>query len=316
MASQLKSRRVVAAKIEAVEGIAETLSAADGGILVIDPTVSVDIESLERKPASASLSSFGNVSGKQSAKLSFTAEIKGAGAAYSSSVKPALSQYLRACGFAETIVTTVGVEKATYQPASTGIPSLTMACYEDGVIKKLKGCRGTVKFNGESGGVIKAAFEFSGVLDGTIDGAMLTPTYESTIPPTLLNTPLTFDAYTARAQSFEINLAAAVSIMEDITKAEGYAVGVIIGRNPTGSINPEMVTIATYDYFGKYKSAAFISLVIGKIGSVQYNRFKFTAPKMQITAVSDGDRNGVAVADLSVLFARNAGDDEIVLEFD
>ncbi|MBI3582374.1 MAG: hypothetical protein HY096_00305 [Nitrospinae bacterium] len=316
MASQLKDRRVVAAKIEVVEGVAETLSAADGGILAIGPTVSIDIESKERKSASASLSPYGNVSGKQSAKLSFTIEIKGAGAAYSASVKPALSPYFRACGFVEAIDVTVGLEKATYTPASTGIPSLTMACYEDGVVKKLRGCRGTVKVSSESGGVVKAAFEFSGVYDGVIDGAMLAPTYESTVPPTLLNTPLTFDAYTARAQSFEINIAAAVAVMDDITKAEGYAVGVITGRRPTGSLNPEMVTVATYDYYGKYKSAAYISLVIGKIGSTQYNRFKFTAPKMQITKVSDGDRNSVAVADLSVLFARNAGDDEIVLEFD
>ena len=314
----LKIRRVIVAKIETTEGVAETLAAADGGILAINPTVDENPETIKRDGiVSASMSQFSDLTGKKPAKLTFSVEIKGAGAAYSASVKPALSPYLRACGFAETITTTVGLEKASYQPASTGLPSLTMACYEDGMIKKLIGCRGKVKFSAQSGGIVKADFEFMGVRDSVIDGSLLAPTYESTIPPVLLNTPVTLDSYTPKIQGFGIDVNNPISVMEDITKAQGLYAAVITGtREVTGTLDPEMALVAAYDFHGKRDSKSAIALTIGKIGNVQYNRFKFTAPKMTINAVNDGERNGVAVAELTVKYGRNAGDDEIVLEFD
>jgi len=99
----LTKRRVIAAKIEASEGTGETLSASDGGILAIEPKVEVDIKMNPRDPVMATLSKLADVPGAQLARVTFKAELKGAGSAYSTSNLPALSPYLRACGMSETV---------------------------------------------------------------------------------------------------------------------------------------------------------------------------------------------------------------------
>lgn len=311
----LKQRRVLAAKIETVEGTAETLDASCGGILVYDVLGLPEIEQIQRKALSASLSKFPNMTGKQSGKITFKAELKGTGAAYSSSVKPLISPYLRACGFAETVDVTPGAEKITYDPASSGAPSLTMGFYDDGLIYKYKGCRGHVKFSGQTGGIVMAEFEFQGVLDSIIDGALLTPTYENVTPPNCLNVPVTLDAYAAVINSFNIDPGIKTALRTDISQASGYRSALITDREMTGKIDPEKVLVAAYDIHGKQKTGALIALTIGPVGATQYNKFTFTAPKAQITAVGDAEREGITVADLTLKFNRNTGDDEIRLVY-
>ena len=75
----LTRRRVLAAKIEAVPGTGESITAADGGILVIDPKVSADITMEDRKVITPSLSNLPDIPGTQGATLTFQAELKGAG---------------------------------------------------------------------------------------------------------------------------------------------------------------------------------------------------------------------------------------------
>ena len=74
----LTKRRVIAAKIEAVEGTGEALTAADGGILVIDPKVETDIKMSPRNPVMATLSKLADTVGSQLAKITFKVELKGA----------------------------------------------------------------------------------------------------------------------------------------------------------------------------------------------------------------------------------------------
>ncbi|KAA0250624.1 MAG: hypothetical protein DWB56_06720 [Candidatus Jettenia sp.] len=303
------------AKIESVEGTAETLANADGGILAIDPKVDVDIKMHARNPVMATLSRLADVAGAQLARLTFKVEIKGPGAAYSASVVPALAKYLRACGFAETLDVTPGSEKATYKPASTGAPCLTIGCYEDGVIKQLVGARGNVKFTGKAGEPVFAEFDFLGVWGGLTDGAMLTPTYESTIPPVFLSASFTIAAYSAILAGIDIDMANTLHLRNDVNKPAGYLSTVITNRDPNGKFDPEMALVATHDWYGRWKGGTTGALSLGNIGSTQYNRYKITAPKVVYRKVSDAEREGVVVADTAFQLAMNTGDDEVVLEF-
>jgi len=308
-------RRVVAAKIEATLGTAEILTASDAGVLAIDPIVDVDIAMHERNPARASLGRLASLPGSQMAKITFALEIKGAGQAYSASVKPALATYLRACGFTETIDTSVGAEKATYDPASTGIPSLTIGCYEDGVIKSIKGAKGTVKVVANIDEPVRLEFEFTGVWNGITDGAMLTPVYESTVPPVFLNASFTIASYSALISSLELDIGNEVTLRQDINNATGYKSALIAGRHVTGSMNPEMTTVADMDWFGRWKAGISGALSVGNIGSTQYNRFKITAPRIMATKVSDEDKEGQAVAGHTFDAGEDTGDDEVRIEF-
>lgn len=311
----LKKRRILVAKIESSEGTAETLSGSDGGILAIDPKLDPDIAMGERAPAMATMSRLQSVPLGGVAKLTFKAEIKGAGSAYSSNNTPALGKYFRACGFLETINTTSSAEKATYTPASTGAPSLTMALYEDGMIKKMIGARGTVKISVKTGEIAYAEFDFTGVWGGATDGALVSPTYEGTIPPVFLNSTLTVGGHTMVVAGIDFNLESELKPRNDPTAASGYRSVAIVGRKATGKFDPEMETVASHDFFGLWKAGTAAALVMGPVGSTQYNRFKITAPKLAYAKVSDADRGGIAVADTAFELAMNSGDDEIVIEF-
>lgn len=312
----LTRRRIIVAKVEAVEGTMEALVVGDAKLIAIDPKFTADFKMHDRTNSLNSLSPLVPIPGGRSAKISFRAEIKGAGAAYSATVKPALGTFLRGCGFAETIDTTVSAEKATYLPASSGVPSLTIWVYEDGVIKKARGCRGNVRVTGKLGEPIFVEFDFTGVFDSVIDGAMLSPTFEATVPPLVLGTTLTLDAYAMIAETISFDLGNSVELRPSISAADGYLSALITGRKPTGKLDPEMVTVATYDFFGKWKAGNAAALTLGPLGPAGvYNKFTITAPQIVYTGVGEGDRSGNMIADLGFSLCRNTGDDEFKLEF-
>lgn len=302
------------------EDITTLLVAADSKILPFDLKVSPDIKMNKRNPVMASLSKLASIPGSQLSAVSFRVEIKGAGAAYSASVSPAVAPFIRACGCAETIVTTGGAETATYKPTSTKslIPALMIDVFEDGAVKRMYGARGNVKFTGKAGEPIYAEFEFTGVWNGRVDGAMLTTTPESTVPPVFLSGNFSIASFAAVIQSFEIDMTNTIALKVDPNIVTGYREAIITDREqPAGKFDPEDTTVALQDWYGKWKAGTSGALNIGNVGSTQYNRFKITAPKVVYAKLADADREKVAVVDASFELAKNsdAGDDELVIEF-
>ena len=311
----LTRRRVIAAKIEAAEGIMEAITVADGGVLAVDPKFDADIKMYERNVMLGTLSNLQPLPGQQSGTISFKVELKGTTGAYAAGNKPDLSKFIRACGFAETVDLTAGAEKVTYLPASTGIPSLTLWLYEDGMVRKLYGCRGTVSFSGKIGEPVFADFKFTGVYGGTDTAAIIAPTFANVIPPTVLGASLTIDAYAAICESFSIDMGNEIQLRSSIGAAKGYLSALMTGRKPTGKIDPEMVLPTAYDFMGKWVAGTAAELAIGPIGSQDYNRFTLDAPKCVYTKVGSGDRSGNMTADLDFSLAMVTGDDEFKLEF-
>lgn len=307
----LTRRRVVAGKIEVTEGTAETITVADAGILAMDVKSDFDLKVTERAIQLNTMSNLAPVIGAQSGKLSFRAELKGSGGASYATVPPALDVYLKACGFAATL----SAPSAIYKPASSGIPSITLWVYEDGIVKKLKGCRGNVKFSGKVGEPCYADFDFTGVWDAVADVAMISPTFEGTVPPALLNSAFTIDAYAGVITNFSIDMANNVALRETINTATGYVSALITARKPSGSVDPEMTAVAAYDWFGKWKAGATAAFNLGPVGGTAYNKFAITAPKAVYNKIGEGDRNGIITADAQFSLAMNTGDDELVLTF-
>jgi len=307
----LSRRRVVAAKIEGVEGTAEAITVAEAGILAMNVKHDFDIKVTERAIQLNTMSNLAPVIGAQSGKLSFRAELKGNGLASYAVTPPSLAVYLKACGFAETL----SAPSAIYKPASSGIPSITLWVYEDGLAKKLKGVRGNVKFSGKVGEPCYADFDFTGVWDGVADVAMISPTFEGTVPPALLNSAFTIDAYAGVMTTFSIDMANQISLRESVNTTSGYVSALITGRNPAGTVDPEMTLVAGYDWFGKWKAGATAAFNLGPVGGTAYNKFAITAPKAVYKKVGEGDRAGNITADVNFALAMNTGDDELVLTF-
>jgi hypothetical protein len=374
-------KRQLAAKIEAVEGTAETLLAADAGILVnFSPKASYDPQMYQRDPVRASLTKMGKLAGKRSAGIDFSIELKGSG---SVTVEPEWLRLIRACGFAsnalkkitigaittgpylhgETItgetsgatgrvvlktangtttlyfialsgtfetgeVITGGTSGATatasadptsagfeIKPVSSSVVSLTMGLFEDGIRKVLKGCRGTVKFNFKIGEPATLDFSFKGVEAGVADVPMFTGvSFDNTVPPVLLNAVMACDGVSLNIGEMEINVSNTLASKDKIDDAKGILSFMITGRDMQGSFNPEMVPVATHDFFSKWFSNTPMVVDLA-YGETEGNKFRFYAPGIIYNKIDDGDRDGLQLAQTSfdLTGSMEPGDDELAI---
>lgn len=302
-------RAQIAAKAEGTEGSAETLAGADAFLaenIVFNP----EMEMSPRDNMSASLSNFSQVAGARRATMEFDMELKGSGSA---GTEPALGKLLKGCGFGESKSAGVSV---TYTPASTGISSVSLTMYNDGVLYKIWGARGNVSLRCEKGKQARLHFIFTGADYSVTDGAMLTSgvAYESTKPVPFLSATMTIDSYAALVGMMEFNMQNEVALRDDANSVSGHKSAVITARRPMLTMDPEMVLVATYDFFGKLHSGneGALSMVFsGGAGNI----CTITAPKVQYTKVGLADKSGLRSLGIDCQLNRNAGDDEISLAF-
>jgi hypothetical protein len=296
----------LAAKVEGAEGTKETLALADA-VLVSNIKFSPDIEMYVRNALRGTLSRDPSVSGKQKANISFDVELKGAGAP--AGVAPDYGKLLKGCGFSETIVASTSV---TYKPATNSLSnSMSLSIYMDGVIAKIWGARGNVKGSMNAGKPGILSFEFQGAAFEVVDGALLAPSYTTVIPPAFLNASLLLDAYAAICSKVDFDTANVIGLRESINSASGFLSALITGRNPKGSMDPELPTVAAYDFYGKWKTPATLgALQLAATGSAG-NIVTISFPKVRYAKIADNERNGIRTLGLDFEACLNTGDDEI-----
>jgi hypothetical protein len=302
-------RAQMAAKAEGTEGTAETLAGADA-FLAMNINFNPEIEMGARDNVGASLSQFSHVPGARKATMEFDVELKGSGTA---GTAPALGKLLKACGFGETVVVSTSV---TYLPASTGISSMTLALYNDGVRYLISGARGNVSLKLEKGKPGMLHFIFTGADFTVTDVALLSSgvSYETTKPQPFLTATLTIDSYAALLGSLEFNMNNETALRDDVNQGSGHKSAVITGRRPSLSIDPEMVTVATYDFFGKWRSGNEGALTLALTGTAG-NICTITAPKVQYTGAKLADKSGLRSLGIDCQLNRNSGDDELSIAF-
>lgn len=308
----LEKRCQLACKAETVEGTAETLAGTDA-VPVMNPKFNPNTDMTKRPNVSSSLSQWAAVPGARSATMEFDVELKGSGTA---GTAPALGKLLKACGFAETIV---AITSVIYKPASSGISSMTLAVYNDGIIQKIWGARGTVSLKMEKGKPSLLHFVFTGADYAVTDGVMLTTgvSYEATVPVPFMGSSLTIDSYAALLGSVAVSNNNVIALRDDAGAAgnsSGHKSAVITDRSMVMSIDPEMVAVAAYDWYGKLKSGnegAFTTSLTGQAGNI----CTITAPKVQYTAIKPAGKSGILSLGIDCQLNRNAGDDELVIAF-
>jgi hypothetical protein len=303
----LLQKTQLAAKLEAVEGTAENPLAGDA-LLVINPAFVPQVEMHERKIVEGDLSTYKSLSGRRSAKLSFEVELKGSG---SPGVAPEWGKLLRACGFDEDIVPSTSV---TYAPASTAIPSVTLALYLDGLLAKLWGARGTVKLSFTAGKPGSLGLEFTGADFEVLDAAMLSGmSYETTEPEKFLEANFSVDSYAAKIEKLEMDIANSLQLRSDVNRPSGYISALITGRRPGGSLDPELTLVADYDWYAKWRNGTEGSLSTS-LGVTAGNIITITAPRCRYTKLGSADRGGWRILGADFELNRNAGDDELSIE--
>lgn len=228
------------------------------------------------------------VHGERSGVCSFSCELRGNGA---QCMEASLIILLQACGFEQTV--------QVYQVHSTHANDKTISIdvWEDGVKKGLAGASGNVTFEGETGKRMMCNFEFSGVWQAPIDEDL--PGYDpGTEPPLLLQGgTFTLAVKSIKINKFSLNMGCQVVPRMDVDAVGGIAYYMITDYDPILSIDPEADKIAGYDYHGAWLAGteAAVSLVITN-GT---DTITFTLPKVQYKEITEGDRDGIQIYDIT-----------------
>jgi hypothetical protein len=298
----------VAVETEAVEGTAETLVAADV-FIAYDITIEPGIEMQERGGTRDTLSALKSVRGERSCTVSFATELKGSGTA---GTAPAWGESLIACGASETVVPVTSV---TYAPSMVSIPSVTIGIKNadeasSGVVFRTWGCRGNMSLEINKGEFGRIVFSFTGADWEVVDEALFGAVSYSTVEPVAaLSMSFTVDSYAAAVSALTMDQGNTLTLLNDFNKPSGNLAAKIANRRAVGTIDPYMELVATYDWFGKWKSGnegALTAALTGASGNIT----TITAPKVQYNNLGREDKEGLLGLSVDMLLNGNTGDDE------
>ena len=307
----LNKRSIILLKNEVTYRTDPTPTGAADSLLVENLNWSFTDARMNERPATrASLGALAPVYGGTLIQITFDAELKGSGAA---GTAPDLGQALQACAMAETVVPATSV---TYLPASSSKKSCTIYFYRDGKRFICTGCVGMVSGSLVAGAYGKLSFTFVGHLVSEADAALPTPTYDATEPPAIINlSNAQLDSTTFALSKLDFDLGNEVARTSDIVQADGFGVIEVTGRKVTGSIDPQDVLVATYNWLDEWQSGNDLALTSGGIGGTAGNIITVSFPGVRLTEQSPGDASGIVTRELTFQAIESSGDDEISIAF-
>jgi len=301
-----KVRGQLAGKIEAAEGVKETLAAGDAD-LVYDVSFDPDQKHDERDPVKETSGSLESMPAERSAKLTFTVDLMGSG---TPGTPPFWGKFLKACGCSETIIENTSVE---YKPASLNHPSMTLAQYTAELIRRLWGCRGDfdITLDKSKRGLLK--FVFTGCDWEEVDGGLLVGvSYPMIKPQPFLGAQFSFDSYAAIISKLTLAAGNSVQLRDSANAASGFLAPLLNpdkSRQPKATFDPEQVTVATKNFCGLWRGSAG-AVMNCTIGSTPGNIITISAPKAQITDNKDADRKGIRARSITAMLRESSGDDD------
>ena len=306
----LKNRAVILAKIETTYGTDAVPTAADNAILCSAPEIEPIVKKVERPNLRQSFGMDVPVIVGEGLKITLSAESKGSGVV---GTPPEIGPLLRACNLAETIVAATSV---AYDPHSDGLSgeSLTIYFYRHDLLHKVVGCRGTVDLNASVNENGLFNFEFHGIYAGPVDGNLPTPTVNTIVPPLVRAAALAFDSYAVVASLFKLNVGNTINPRRNINAATGIDSYFIGDRKVTAEIDPEVVPLATKDFWAIWAASQGKALSC-TIGSVAGNICTITAANAAIDDLKYADRDNLLTYQMPLILAPTSGDDEFSIIF-
>ncbi len=158
MANRIVRNTAILAKIETTYGVDAVPTGAANAMLVSGLSINpINAQNVDRDVIRPYLGASEQLLGTRYVEMSFTVELAGAGTV---ATAPAWGALMRACGMAEVITATF---RADYVPISTAFESVSIYWYDDGLLHKATGVRGTVTLSLKAGGRPEMAFKFTGI---------------------------------------------------------------------------------------------------------------------------------------------------------
>lgn len=230
-------------------------------------------------------------------------------------------------GAAETItggtsLATAGITSLAhglmYKPV-TAAPSVqkSVAIYfhKDAILHRLIGGIGTFSLDGQVGKLAKLAFKISGLWVDPADGVLPSPKLTDIQGLQALNMGVMIGNYTPVCTALKLDLGAKVEKRQNINSASGLVGLLITGREPSGSLDPEVDTLAHFNPWTPWQSGAKAK-INGYLGSTPGNRMAFHVGAAQYTDLKYASRVGLSNYSLGFTPCQErVGDDEMRFTF-
>lgn len=316
--SRLIRNTAILAKTELVYGVDAVPTGAANAMLVSNLSINpLNAQNVERKNIRPYLGGDEQLVGSRYVEMGFDVELVGAGTL---GAVPAWGTLLRACGFAEVVTAGVRVD---YVPVSTGFESATIYWYDDGVIHKGLGARGTAslkltvgekpviscKFVCLNGGVAVAAAPTTEledwqipeiVLDANSGNLIWGATHATATAPALVGG----DFYPSQGLTIDLGIS---TPFQSLLGGESVP---ITERKVTGAVQLELTAAQEVAAMAAVLATAKTSL--GMVhGTVAGSRVCVFMPGVQRIEPTKEDLNGTRMIGYKLLVNPVAGNDEI-----
>lgn len=243
----LKRKTVFAAKVEASNGVAESLTNAEGGYNAYDVSI-VPTIALERRERQGTFASNPHVPGARMGRCTFKTDFAWDGL----SPLPAwLTTLLSGCGY----VNSGGTITPRSEAPGSNVKTLTIGAFQDGYYRRIAGAVGTFKITFPTGRPIVFDWDFQGQYIDEEDETIIAPTYPTAKPIRFANATVELNNVAMRVESVVFDAANEIKLLEDASTVTGYKFGVVVDRVPKVTINPESVLAATQNRWAAWIDA-------------------------------------------------------------
>jgi hypothetical protein len=313
---KLIKKSTVFVKTETAQGTPASPAATDA-LLVEDLEIDPVFELIQRPFYGSSLDRRTAMIGKTEYRVKFKTEIKNGGTR--GTAYAPLGACIQACAFTETATPGTSVVYArTSAPASANYfgpgKSCTIEGYRDGLKHVIAGCMGNMSIKPVSGQIGYFEFEFMGIYAAPTDTDPGTATFVATLPPRCISAAFSVHSLSAVIENLTIETGNIIATRPSMNAATGILGYMITGWDSKGSVDPEMVSVATHDFFGKI-AASTEGALAASVGSAEGNTVAIACPKVQYVGLKYAERNGIMVGQLELQINRSTGDDSLTLTF-
>ena len=313
--SRLTRKTAILAKIEATYGTDSTPAGITDAILISNQSINtLNANNVDRAIVREFLGGFEQLVGVVYKDVSFDVELAGSGAA---GTAPAYGPLLRGCGMAEAVSAGARVE---YTPISAAFESLTIYYYDDGVLHKLLGARGSYKLGMGLGNVPKLSFKFIG-LDGG-DTAVANPAQTLTAwkTPLVITNPNTADLLlgctyaTAALSGGTAYPSKGIEIESGVSVAHNALLGgetvELSARSVTAKVSLELTAAQEVTFMGTVKANTTQSIGL-QHGTAAGGKIIVFAPAAQLISPKKEEQAGKRMIGFDARLTPSAGNDEL-----
>lgn len=303
------TKKAIFAKTETTYGTAISTAAADA-ILVSNLEVQpIEGDQVDRNLVKPYFGASDILTANARTRVSFGVELAGTGTAPTTSAAvPHYGALLRSCAMSETIVanTATGSDpsnaKVAYKPVSESISSVTIRCNYDGVLHVVRGCRGNVRLQCQTGQIPMLMFEMEGIYVSPTDSAfadsIANVNYSGIAKPLIFNSTNTTNFRFLSQSNVEVD-PCLQSVEIDVGNQLVYRelVGcdkevLITNRRSSGTVTIDAVLMAKKNYFEAANSNETGVLKFTH-GTVPGNRVTFRAPRASLNSISYTEADNV-----------------------